>query len=125
MAFADYSFSGRLTATPGACRVLRNSARARRAFVGEAFAFACSRGDGRDYQMKDRSLAGVSLRWFRGGVIAFLPWGQNYDPARNGRDHKRRQHAVAHAALLIRKQLKENSSREKSHFNFPLRFGAG
>ena len=78
MAFADYSFSGRLTATPGACRVLRNSARARRAFVGEAFAFACSRGDGRDYQMKDRSLAGVSLRWFRGGVIAFLPWGQNY-----------------------------------------------
>ena len=79
MLFDDYSFAGRMTATPGVCGALKRSARFRRALVYAAFRLLCS-GDGElafRYTVRADVLY-VRLRRYRGGLIAYLDIGQNY-----------------------------------------------
>ena len=77
--FTDYSFAGRITATPGVCGALKRSARLRRSLVRCAFGLACS-GD-ECVTIRDRvrySPVEVDVRRYRGGVIARLAFGANY-----------------------------------------------
>ena len=82
MFFADYSFAGRITATPGVCGALKRSARLRRSLVRCAFELAFS-GD-ECVTIRDRvrySPVEVDVRRYRGGVIARLAYGANYQGA--------------------------------------------
>lgn len=79
MQFADYSFAGRITATPGVCGALKRSARLRRSLVRSAFELACGRDECVMIQERGRcAFVELSLWRYRGGVIVRLVRGANY-----------------------------------------------
>lgn len=79
MLFDDYSFAGRMTATPGVCGALKRSARFRRALVYAAFRLLCSGDEELAFRYTVRAnVLYVRLRRYRGGLIAYLDIGPNY-----------------------------------------------